>query len=264
MPRLNFSALGVWWLLSATALTVVACTPAAPPAAAPTAPIAAYDFKGKTVRVVVGYTPGGGFDSNARVLAPHLQQALPGNPTVVVENMPGADSLVAAKTVLTSAPRADDITIVVYISTLLVKSVLDGGVDGFAPEKESVFVGKPDAAPQQLALCARKSEVPNLEAFLARGQPLKVGALTGGSYYDSVLRWTKEVGYPIDIVFGYAATAQMILAFNQGEVDAMPACRDQDLTANSDWLAKDDITPLFYWADTAEQLKQARSAVSAQ
>lgn len=247
-------------MLSALLLLVAtACTGgAAPtPGAGAAGPV---DFKGKTIHLVVGYSAGGGFDANARVLAPYLQQALQGNPAVVVENQPGADSLVAAKTVLTTPPRGDDISVVVYISTLLVKSVLDGGVEGFAPEKESVYLGKIDAAPQQLALCARKSAVPDLDSFLSRTTPLKVAGLTGSSYYDAVLRWTKEAGYPIDIVYGYAATAQMILAFNQGEVDAMPACRSQDLAANSDWLDNDQVTPLFYWADYADQLKAARTA----
>jgi tripartite-type tricarboxylate transporter receptor subunit TctC len=255
-------------VLAVGALILAGCSPAAPPgggapaqsAAAPSsAGQAAVDFKGKTIRLIVGYNAGGGFDANARVLTPHLQQALPGNPTIVVENMPGADSLVAAKTVLTAPQRGDDISIVVYVSTLLVKSVLKGGLDGFAIEKESAFIGLPDSAPQALALCARKSVVPNLESFLSRSQPIKLGGLTGGSYYDALLRWTKEAGFPVEIVFGYSATAPMILAFNQGEVDAMPACRDQDIQQNPDWIEQDAITPLFTYANTPEAFKKAQS-----
>jgi tripartite-type tricarboxylate transporter receptor subunit TctC len=232
----------------------------APAALAPPASPAAVSLKGKTVRLVVGYNPGGGFDSNARVLTPYLQQALPGNPTIVVENLPGADSLVAAKTVLTAPQRGDDVTIVVYVSTLLAKSMIKGGLDGFAPEKESAFLGVPDATPSLIALCAHKSVVRDLDEFLSRAQPIKVGGLTGASYYDALLRWTKEAGFPIDIVFGYAATAPLILAFNRGEVDAMPACRDQDLLQNPDWLQQDSITPLFTYARTPEALKTANAA----
>lgn len=225
-------------------------TPAAPPA---------FDFKGKTIHLVVGYTAGGGFDANARVLAPHLASALPGNPTIVVENQPGADSLVAAKTVLSSPQRGDDISVVVYVSTLLAKSVLKGGIDGFVIDQESVFIGMPDSSPQSIALCARKDVVASLDEFLNRTQPIKVGGLTGGSYYDALLRWMKEAGYPVDLVFGYAATAPMILAFNQGEVDAMPACRDQDLQQNPDWLEADKITPLFSFGLIPETLKKAQA-----
>ena len=235
---------------------------AAVPSIAPTVSSgAAVDFRGKTIHLIVGYNAGGGFDAIARLLAPYLQAALPGNPTIVVENMPGADSLLAAKTVLTGPQRGtNDINVVIYISTLLVKSVLNGGLDGFTPETESVYLGKPDAAPQQLALCARKSVVKDLDAFLNLKQPLKVVGLTGSSTYDAVLRWSKEIGLPIDPVFGYAATAPMILAFNQGEVDAVPACRDVDLAQNPNWLENDEITPLFYWADSAEALKKGQAS----
>ena len=119
-------------LLLATGLLLAGCTaspagqaPAATTAAAAAAPAAA-DFRGRTVHLVVGYAPGGGFDATARLLAPMLSQALPGTPTVVVENMPGADSLVAAKTVLTGPPRGQDINVVIYIATLLARSSLSG------------------------------------------------------------------------------------------------------------------------------------------
>jgi hypothetical protein len=211
------------------------------------------------VHIVVGYAPGGGFDANARLLAPLLSQALPGNPTVVVENQPGADSLLAAKTVLTGPQRGNDINIVVYISTLLARSVLSGGVDGFAPEEQSVYLGKPDAAPTQIGICASSKVVSNLDEFLARSEPLKVSGLNGSSYYDSLMRWVKEVGYPIDIVFGYSGTNAMALAFNQGEVDATPSCRDQDLAQNPDWLDKAEITPLFYFEQPADAIKKLQA-----
>src|SRR5215213_2616469 len=89
---------------------------AKPAGEAPKPSTAAVDFAGKTVRVIVGYAPGGGFDATARIITPYLQQALPGNPTVVVENMPGADSLVAAKTVLSGPVRPDEINVVVFIA----------------------------------------------------------------------------------------------------------------------------------------------------
>ncbi|HZA54457.1 MAG TPA: hypothetical protein VE616_09420, partial [Candidatus Udaeobacter sp.] len=53
-------------------------------------------YKGKAVRIVVGYAPGGGYDFYARVLARHMGKHIPGNPSFIVENMPGAGSLVSA------------------------------------------------------------------------------------------------------------------------------------------------------------------------
>src|SRR5579864_7994633 len=251
------------WGVGLVALALTGCSIAPPansvPASQGAASTGTFDFKGKTVHLVVGYSAGGGFDANARLLAPNLQAALPGNPTVVVDNQPGADSLLAAKTVLTQPSKTDEVDVVVYVSTLLAKSALNGGLDGFAIEKQSVFVGMPDAWPEPLALCARKSTVANLDTFLSRPEPLKVGGLTGSSYYDALLRWVKAAGFPVDIVFGYAATAPLILAFNQGEVDAVPACRDQDLLQNPDWLNQDQITPLFGLRGMPVALKQAQA-----
>ncbi len=51
----------------------------------------------------------------------------------------------------------------------------------------------------------------------------------------------------------------MTLAFNQGEVDAIPACRDVDVASNPDWLGKGQITPLFYWEAPSENIKKAQA-----
>src|SRR2546425_12348990 len=53
-------------------------------------------YRGKTVRIVVGFSAGGGFDTYSRTLARHMARHIPGNPTGIVENMPGAGSLVSA------------------------------------------------------------------------------------------------------------------------------------------------------------------------
>src|SRR5262245_40772260 len=63
-------------------------------ALAMTASAAAQDFyKGKTISIITGFSPGGGFDINARLLARHMSRHIPGNPTIVVQNMPGAGSI---------------------------------------------------------------------------------------------------------------------------------------------------------------------------
>src|SRR5437763_16647375 len=62
----------------------------------PLAAAAQPNFAGKTVTVLVGYKPGGGYDGTARMLARHLPQHLPGKPTVIVQNMPGGNSIIGA------------------------------------------------------------------------------------------------------------------------------------------------------------------------
>src|SRR5438445_402876 len=96
-------------ILSALLVALAACAPAprapgapaqpeagraaaAPAAAAPPVEGVADFYRGKTVRIVVGFPPGGGYDTYARAIARHLGQYVPGNPTIIVDNMPGAGS----------------------------------------------------------------------------------------------------------------------------------------------------------------------------
>src|SRR5262245_65371409 len=70
------------------------------------APAGAQDFyRGKTLTILAGFSPGGGFDINARVLARHIGRHIPGNPTVVVQNMAGAGSTTAVQHLDLSAPK---------------------------------------------------------------------------------------------------------------------------------------------------------------
>jgi len=93
IPRCRYAAVG--WLALALFL--------GPP---PARSAGVEDFyKGKTVRIVVGFSPGGGYDQYARLVARHIGRHIPGNPTVVVQNMPGAGSLRAANYLYNVAPK---------------------------------------------------------------------------------------------------------------------------------------------------------------
>src|SRR5262245_59790417 len=80
-------------------------------------------YKGKTVRIVVGFSAGGGFDTYSRAIARHMPNHIPGNPTIVVENMPGAGSLISAN-YLYKIAKADGLTIGHFIGGLLLSQVL--------------------------------------------------------------------------------------------------------------------------------------------
>src|SRR3954466_9653321 len=76
----------------------------------PLAAAAQANFAGKTVTIVVGYKPGGGYDATARLLARHLPDYLPGKPTVIVQNMPGGNSIISANHMYNVA-KPDGLTI---------------------------------------------------------------------------------------------------------------------------------------------------------
>src|SRR5262245_4684340 len=92
------------------------------------APLAtAQSFSGKTVTIIVGYKPGGGYDATARMLARHLPKHIPGKPTVIVQNMPGANSVIAANHVYNVA-KPDGLTIATFNRNLPIAQLT--GVDG--------------------------------------------------------------------------------------------------------------------------------------
>ena len=80
-------------------------------------------YKGKTIRVVVGFSAGGGFDTYSRAIARHWGKHIPGNPTIIVENMTGAGSLIAANHVYVVA-KPDGLTIGHFIGGLFLGQVL--------------------------------------------------------------------------------------------------------------------------------------------
>src|SRR5689334_2816182 len=88
----------LWPILAALALVFSASDPR---------PALAQDrsFEGKTITIIVGYSVGGGYDQYARAFARHVGRHIPGNPTVIVQNMPGAASLTAVRYLDTSAPK---------------------------------------------------------------------------------------------------------------------------------------------------------------
>ena len=80
-------------------------------------------YKGKTIRLIVGLAPGGGFDTYSRVIARHIGKHIPGNPTTVVDNMPGAAGLVSANFIYRVA-RPDGLTIGNFVGGLNLQQLL--------------------------------------------------------------------------------------------------------------------------------------------
>jgi tripartite-type tricarboxylate transporter receptor subunit TctC len=173
-------------------------------------------YAGKTVRLVVGFTPGGGFDTHARVLARHLGKHIPGKPTVVLENMPGAASLIAANYGYRVA-RPDGLTIVNFHGNQILGQVLGReGVDFDA--RRFAWLGAPTP---EVAVCAvtRRSGIVGLGQWMAAGAPLKLGGSgPGGATHDAPRVLQAALNLPIHLVRGYRGTAEVRLAAQSGEV----------------------------------------------
>ena len=145
-------------------------------------------YKGKTVRVIVGGTAGGGFDVYTRTLARHMPRHIPGNPTFVVENMTGAATRIAAKHVHSSA-KPDGLTFGIFNGYLILGRVLGTqGIDFDVRKFE--FIGVPV---KDNVVCAlhKSSGVINLQQWSAAKPPVKIGALGPGNSTGDVPRILK-------------------------------------------------------------------------
>ncbi|MGE5302554.1 MAG: Bug family tripartite tricarboxylate transporter substrate binding protein [Alphaproteobacteria bacterium] len=173
-------------------------------------------YKGKTIRLVVATTPGGGFDAYSRALSRHMGKHIPGNPTFVVENMPGAAFLIGTNYLYNQA-KPDGLTIGNWIGTLVLHQLIGRkGVEFDARRFE--YIGAP-IKNQDLCLMSKASGITSADKWMASPTPIKMGATPPGSTpYDNAAVLREATGLPMQIVSGYKGTAEIRLAIDAGEV----------------------------------------------
>jgi tripartite-type tricarboxylate transporter receptor subunit TctC len=173
-------------------------------------------FQGKAIRLVVGFTAGGGYDAYTRTLSRHMGKHIPGNPSMIVENMPGAGSMISANYTFKAA-RPDGLTIGHFIGGLFLQQLLGKpGIEFDAAKFQ--FVGVPAQDNFVIGL-AKSTGITDVESWMASKQVVKFGGVASGSGSDdfpNILKAT--LGLPIQLVSGYKGTADVRLAFNSGEV----------------------------------------------
>ncbi len=238
--------------------TAAPAPPTSKPVAAPAIDTEAMarHFSGKTVTITVGYAPGGGHDTYARILAAHMPRYIPGNPSVAVTNMPGADSLLAARSTI-QAP-ADGLHIGEFHISLVLKSLLGQKPEGFDPEA-LIFLGNPDVSTPSQQVCVRTEVANSLDAFMKSPRKLKVGETGAGTNPAPLMEWLAVVGLPVEVVYGYGGTAEIRSAFDRKELDLTGRCNDQDVAVLPHWVAEQFATPLFYFGDPAKWVKSAQA-----
>jgi tripartite-type tricarboxylate transporter receptor subunit TctC len=207
------------------------------------APAAAQDaanfYKGKTVRVVVGFTPGGGYDVYARTLARHYGRHIPGNPTVVVQNMPGAASLKSVQYLGAGAP-ADGTLVVTFNPGLITQSLT-------SPDKVPVkfldysWIGN---VSEDFRVCFtwNGTGIKSWPEFLARGRVVFGNTGVGTSAYIDDRMLSDLFGAKLHAVMGYPGSADKRVAIERGELDG--DCGSWT-SLPEDWLRDRKITLLI-------------------
>jgi tripartite-type tricarboxylate transporter receptor subunit TctC len=173
-------------------------------------------YRGKTIRFVVGFAAGGGFDAYARGIARHMGRHISGSPAIIVENMTGAGSRVAAN-FLFKAP-ADGLVVGNFIGSLVLQQIMgDKGIEFDGRRFE--WLGAPV---QDESVCAltKASGINSLDDWFAAKKPIKLGGEAPGANDSDIPRVLKAaLGLPVQLIEGFKGTANIRVAAEGGEVD---------------------------------------------
>jgi tripartite-type tricarboxylate transporter receptor subunit TctC len=210
MDQLCHRALGNRGCAILAAVFLLALTRAAP------ADDAENFYRGRTLTVVISYSVGGGYDLYARVLAKYLGKYIPGHPTIVPENMPGAGGLRASNYLYTAAPK-DGSVIGTFSRSIPTMPLVDATLnfDG----RKFTWIGSMSS---DTSLCLTRSESPVKTWRDMLTMPVVMGGQYAAADSDIYARlYNNVLGTKIKLVSGYPGTNDITLAMERGEVDGI-------------------------------------------
>ncbi|MGN6718461.1 MAG: Bug family tripartite tricarboxylate transporter substrate binding protein [Candidatus Binatia bacterium] len=178
-------------------------------------------FRDKTLTFIVGYSPGGTYDQYTRLLARHIGKHVSGNPTRVVENMPGAGGIIAANH-LYNRVKPDGLTIAAWASPLILQQIMGNEATKFDARKVG-WLGIP--GPYDTAChFNQQSGIKSVDDWFAAKRPLKIASIGPGTSLSDVPKLLKAaLNLPLEMVEGYKGGAEARLAVESGEVDGLCA-----------------------------------------
>jgi tripartite-type tricarboxylate transporter receptor subunit TctC len=199
-------------------------------------------YAGKTIEVIVGSDVGGGYDIYSRAIARHIGRHIPGNPSIVVKNMPGAGSGRTAA-YLSAVAAKDGTALGAIFPGAVLSPLLDERSElPFDPAK-FVYVGTADSGTR---VCATFHNSATRTYDQALTTKTRMGASgLGASTRDYVLFKKKATGVRFDLVMGYKGSADILLAAERGEIDGLCGWDWSSVKSQrSDWLRDDKVNLL--------------------
>jgi tripartite-type tricarboxylate transporter receptor subunit TctC len=202
-------------------------------------PVAEF-YRGKTVTILVGFTAGGGYDVYARLLGRHIGRHIPGNPSVVVQNMPGAGSLKATQYVYGLAAK-DGLTLATVSRGMATDPLLN---DAKFDATKLTWIG---SVTSETSICAtwQTSPVKTWDDMFNREFTLG-GSATGADPDTFALIMRNVFGAKVRLVTGYPGGNDINLAMERGEVDGRCGWSWSSLKSQKNWLRQ--INPLAQFA----------------
>src|SRR6201991_4203779 len=220
-------------------------------------------YKGKVVRLIVGIGVGSGYDINARLLARYLPKFIPGNPTVIVQNQPGAGSLTMTNQLYAGGPF-DGTAIGASFNGLPTTPLLQPAGARFEAVKLN-WVGSTNRETQAMYVW---HTAPQMTLDDLRTKEMIVGAQAAGStQYDYPMLGNALLGLKFKVITGYEATPKINLAMERGEVHGTWANWSTLKAISEQWITEKKIRILAQWAlrkhpelpDTPLILEQAKT-----
>lgn len=196
-------------------------------------------YKGKRITLIVSYGPGGGYDVYARVLARHIGRHIPGNPSIVVQNMPGAGSLRGANYLYNVAPR-DGTAIGTFARNMAMLGLLKTGQNIQFDPMRFTWLGSSSSLVNDayILLVRRAAKVKSIdEARRADGPPLIIGSTAEGASSDAMGVLLREwLGFNLKVIPGYTDSGVLFLAIERGEVDGRTVGLSSVRSNKPEWL----------------------------
>jgi tripartite-type tricarboxylate transporter receptor subunit TctC len=194
-------------------------------------------YKDRMVTLIAGYSSGGGFDLYARVVANHLGRHIPGQPRIIVQNMPGAGSMRAANHLYNVAPK--DGSVISLTRSPVIEPLVGASGAAFDATKFT-WLG---SGASDLTVCGLLGNPKVNNMADARQTQFTLGGLGPGSdedMYSKILR--KLLGLKIHLVSGYPGGAELILAVERGELDGRCGWAYSSIKISKpDWIAEKKI-----------------------
>jgi tripartite-type tricarboxylate transporter receptor subunit TctC len=206
-----------------------------------TASAQAPDLSGKTVQMIIGFGPGGGYDLWGRIVARHIGKHLPGKPNVVAQNMPGAGSYTAAAHIYSAAPK--DGTVMGIIARDAPLGPLTGQEGARFDATKITWVGTPTTE-TNVCIAYKDAKVKKADDLYKTEIIMgDTGPGTGTHSYPKALN--ALLGMKFKLVGGYPSSSDVFLAMERGEVEGICESLDSVHGKRPDWVEKKTVVLLF-------------------
>jgi tripartite-type tricarboxylate transporter receptor subunit TctC len=173
-------------------------------------------YKGKTIRFIVGFAAGGGYDAYTRTIARYISRHIPGNPSTAVENMDGAGSVIAANHIYNKASR-DGLTAGVFDAHNIFNHMM-GDPSLRIEGRKYLWIGSPSKDSVACAIMGFTG-LKSFDDIVKSQKPVKMGATRGGNTVQLPEMMNRWAGAKFNIITGYTGTATIRLAMRSKEVD---------------------------------------------